>query len=314
MEVPVRVPAGRKGSKNALIFAAVIVLVAALTLVAITIYFVELGEVVVIVDPITGTISEPVIGPSVGFKAPWAYLVRDYAGVEAVDMFYEPPRDYPAVESLTKDGVVSQVDITIRYRIIPERFNLLVKYYPRLNYEEDFLVSTARQVVREIIATFTMTDLIEKRDFVARSVEEALASRIKSDEVIGKCLDLLGVNLRNIKLPETVVAAINEKMAAQQRALKAEYERQAALIQANASAQAALIQAEGQAKAMLTMARAQAESIRLLASETGVPASDIVAYFYYLEALKQLAQAGKATVVITPTGVTPVVPVPTPGS
>ncbi|MCX8179830.1 MAG: prohibitin family protein [Thermofilaceae archaeon] len=313
MEVPVRVPVERKGIRTIILSAVVVALVAAAVLVAVTIYFVNLGEVAVVVDPLTGTVSTPVIGPAIGFKAPWAYLVQDYAGVEAVDMFYEPPRDYPAVEALTRDGVVSEVDITIRYRIIPEKFDLLVRYYPRLNYEEDFLVSTARQIVREIIANFSMTDLIEKREFVARNVEEALAAKIKGDAIIGQCLNLMGVNLRNIKLPETVVAAINEKMAAQQRALKAEYERQAALIQANATAQAALIQAEGQAKALLTIARAQAESIRLLADETGVPASNVVAYFYYLEALKQLAQSGRATVVVTPSGIVPVLPVPTSG-
>lgn len=292
-------------------FAAIAATAALIVVLAVTLYLVELGEVAVVVDPITGSISKPVLGPAIGFKAPWSYIVRDYAGVEAVDMFMEPPRDYPAIEALTRDGVVAQVDITIRYKIIPERFDVLVRYYPRLNYEEDFLVATARQIAREIVANFTMTDLIEKREIVARSVEDALTVKIKGDTIIGQCLELLGVNLRNIKLPDTVVQAINEKVAAQQRALKAEYERQAALIQANASAQAALIQAKGQAEALMTLARAQAESIRLITNQTGVPASQVVAYYFYLEAIKQLAQSGRATIVISPTGITPLIPLPT---
>ncbi|MEM1522203.1 MAG: prohibitin family protein [Thermofilaceae archaeon] len=312
MEVPVRVPT-REPRKYAskIVFAAIAVTVALAIVLATTFFMVNLGEVAVVVDPITGAIGRPVLGPAIGFKAPWAYIVKDYAGVEAVDMFIEPPRDYPAIEALTKDGVVALVDITIRYRLIPEKFDALVRYYPRLNYEEDFLVATARQITREIIANFSMTDLIEKRELVARSVEEALAAKIRGDAIIGQCLELLGVNLRNIKLPDTVVQAINEKVAAQQRALKAEYERQAALIQANASAQAALIQARGQAEALLTLARAQAESISLIANQTGVPSSQVVAYYFYLEAIKQLAQSGRATIVISPTGVTPLIPLPT---
>jgi len=313
VEVPVRVERRRGERVPALVAAALVAIAAVAVLAAASVYVVGLGEVAVVVDPLTGSIGKPVLGPAIGFKAPWAYVVKDYAGVEAVDMFYEPPRDYPAVSALTRDGVAADVDITIRYRIIPERFDILVKYYPRLNYEEDFLVATARQVVREVIASFTTTDLIEKRELVARSVESELAARIRSDPIIGQCLELLGVNLRNVRLPESIVQAINEKVAAQQRALKAEYERQAALIQANASAQAALIQARGQAEALLTLARAQAESIRLIAESTGVPPQQVVAYYFQLEMIKQLAQSGRVTFVVSPTGVTPLIPLPQQG-
>jgi len=313
VEIPVRVERRRGDRFPALIAAALVALAAVAVLAAASIFTVGLGEVAVVVDPLTGSIGKPVLGPAIGFKAPWAYVVKDYAGVEAVDMFYEPPRDYPAVYALTRDGVTAEVDITIRYRIIPERFDILVKYYPRLNYEEDFLVATARQMVREVIANFTMTDLIEKRELVARSVEGELTARIRGDPIIGQCLELLGVNLRNVRLPDSIVQAINEKVAAQQRALKAEYERQAALIQANASAQAALIQAKGQAEAMLALARAQAEAIKLIAESTGVPPQQVVAYYFQLEMIKQLAQSGRTTFVVSPTGVTPLIPLPQPG-
>lgn len=310
MEIPVRVDRSRRDRLPILAAAALIAVAAIAALAAVSIYTVGLGEVAVVVDPILGSISKPVLGPAISFKAPWAYVVRDYAGVEAVDMFYEPPRDYPAVYALTRDGITAEVDITIRYRIIPDRFDTLVKYYPRLNYEEDFLVATARQIVREVIANFTMTDLIEKRELVARSVESELTARIRGDPIIGQCLELLGVNLRNVRLPDSIVQAINEKVAAQQRALKAEYERQAALIQANASAQAALIQAKGQAEALLTLASAQAESIRLIAESTGAPPQQVVAYYFQLEMIKQLAQSGRTTFVVSPTGVTPLIPLP----
>lgn len=307
-EIPVRARGRRRVEILAPI--AVFPLLLAIALLATCIYSVALGEVAVTVDPITGAIGKPVLGPSLAFKAPWAYIVKDYAGVEAVDMFFEPPRDYPAVMALTRDGVVAEVDITIRYKLIPERFDTLVKQYPRLNYEEDFLVATARQVVREVLANYSMTDTIEKRDVVARAIESELSKRIKADPVIGVCLELLGVNMRNIKLPDAVINAINEKVAAQQRALKAEYDRQATLVQANASAQSALIQAEGQAKALLTISRAQAESIELIANLTGVPAEKILSYYFYLQTIKELATSQKAVIVVSPSGIAPLVSVP----
>ncbi|MEM1509588.1 MAG: prohibitin family protein [Thermofilaceae archaeon] len=307
-EVPFRVR-GRRRIEILVPIAAFLSLLV-IALLVICVYSVALGEVAITVDPITGAVSKPVLGPSLAFKAPWAYVVTGYVGVEAVDMFFEPPRDYPAVIALTRDGVMAEVDITIRYKLIPERFDILVRQYPRLNYEEDFLVATARQVVREVLANYSMTDTIEKRDVVARAIESELSRRIKADPVIGVCLELLGVNMRNIRLPDAVINAINEKVAAQQRALKAEYDRQAALIQANASAQSALIQAEGQAKALLTISQAQAESVKLIANLTGVPAEKILSYYFYLQTIKELAASQKAVVVVSPSGVAPLISVP----
>lgn len=308
-EIPVKVSGGVERFRTAIV-AAVLLLIAAVAIAATSVYQVQLGEVAVVVDPVFKSISRPVLGPAIAFKPPWAYVVKDYAGVEAIDMFFEPPRDYPAISALTRDGVLVEVDVTIRYRIVPDKFDVLVKYYPRLNYEEDFLVATARQVVREVISNYTLTDIIERREVVANHVETALAKRLKGDPIIGQCLDFLGINLRNIKLPDEVLAAINEKIAAQQRALKAEYERQATLIQANATAQRTLIEAEAQARALLMVARAQAESIELIANVTGVPSSEIASYYFYLEAVKEMAKSGRAIMVVSPGGTSPLIAVP----
>jgi regulator of protease activity HflC (stomatin/prohibitin superfamily) len=275
-------------------------------------YSVPFGKVAVIVDPLGKTVSRPILGPVWGFKAPWAYLIQDDVGVQAVDMFFEPPRDYPAVFALTRDGVQIDVDITIRYKIVPDRFDALVKNYPALNYEEDFIVANARQVVREVVSNYTMMDILEKRTTIAREIEDKLTRVIKSDPVAAQCLDLLGVNVRNIKLPESIVQAINEKIAAQQRAIKAEYERQAALIQANATAQALIIQAEGQAKAMLELAKAQSESIRIIANATAGAPKELIAYFFQLEIMKQLAQS-RATIIYTQGQAAPLIQVPQQG-
>jgi regulator of protease activity HflC (stomatin/prohibitin superfamily) len=272
-------------------------------------YTVSFGKVAVIVDPIAKSVSQPILGPTWGFKTPWAYIIQDDAGVQAVDMFYEPPRDYPAVTALTRDGVQIDVDITIRYKIIPDKFDVLVKNYPTLNYEEDFIVANARQVVREVISNFTMTDILEQRAVIARAIEDRLSAVIKSDPVVAQCIDLLGVNVRNIKLPDSIIQAINEKIASQQKAIKAEYDRQAQLIQANATAQAMVIQAQGQAQAMLELAKAQSQSIGLIANATaGVP-KEVIAYFFQLEIMKQLAQS-KATIIYTSGQTVPLIQIP----
>jgi len=308
-EIPVRIRRERRPYQTAVIVAAVAVLVVAVAA-ALSVFQVSLGEVAVVVDPLLHSVGRPIVGPAIAFKPPWAYVVKDIVGVEAIDMFYEPPRDYPAIEALTSDGVLVQVDVTVRYRLIPEKFDLLVREYPRLNYEEDFIVSTSRQVIREVVANYSLTSIIEKRDAVARHAEAALAGALKSDPVIGACIEFLGVNLRNIKLPTEVLNAINEKIAAQQRAIKAEYERQATLIQANATAQGRLIQADAEARALLVVAEAQAKSILFLANVTGVEPSEVLAYYFYLQAVKEMAQSGRAVLIASPSGFTPLISVP----
>lgn len=296
--------------RNILITAVVLIALASIITLVISVYSIELGEVAVVVDPLTRSVGKPLVGPTYGFKPPWAYVVKEYVGVEAVDMFYQPPRDYPAIESLTKDGVKVSVDLTIRYQIIPENFDDLVKAYPRLNHEEDFIVATSRQVAREVVATFPMTMVIENREMMARGIENAIEDALKKDPLIGHAIRLLGVNMRDIILPNEVLNAINEKVAAQQKAIKAEYERQATLIQANASAQKTIIEAEAQAKSIMLVAEAQAEGIMSLARRTGVNASEILSYYFYLQAIERAAASGKATFIMTTQGVTPLVGIP----
>jgi len=296
--------------RNIAITLVVLIAVAAIIVIAVSIYSVELGEVAVVVDPLTQSVGKPLVGPTYGFKPPWAYVVKEYVGVEAVDMFYEPPRDYPAVDALTRDGVKVSVDLTIRYQLIPENFDDLVRAYPRLNHEEDFIVATSRQVAREIVATFPMTAAIENRELMARDIEGAIESALKKDPLIGHAIKLLGVNMRDIILPNEILSAINEKVAAQQRAIKAEYERQATLVEANASAQKTIIEAEAQARALKLVAEAQAESIMSLAIRTGVNASTILNYYFYLQAIERAAASGRATFIMTTQGVTPLVGVP----
>ena len=69
---------GRKIRVPRALFAAVtVVFMAVGVIVATSFYSLPAGVVAVVVDPVSGQISKPVMGPVVGFKAPWAYLIED---------------------------------------------------------------------------------------------------------------------------------------------------------------------------------------------------------------------------------------------
>jgi hypothetical protein len=122
---------------KALFVAAVVAFMAIGVVVAVSFYSLPAGVVAVVVDPASGQISKPVMGPAVYYKAPWAYLIEDTYAVEVIE-FVQKERaarrwEFNAPEVLTRDGVVVTVEMVVRYRIVPQRFDELVKKFPQVD-------------------------------------------------------------------------------------------------------------------------------------------------------------------------------------
>ena len=67
---------------------------------------VPVGNAAVMVDPMGGKISGPVIGPTWATKAPWVSAVQIKVAVETLGMWgdgYDPTADFPTVKSFSKD-------------------------------------------------------------------------------------------------------------------------------------------------------------------------------------------------------------------
>lgn len=272
---------------------------------------VEVGEAAVIVDPIQQRIVDIKFGPQLFIKFPWQYVIKVYTAVDAITMRKEIPHDYPAVSALTKDGAKVEVDITVRYKII-ESFRAvesLIKSYPMLNYKSITIVPTIREVVRNIIANFTLTEVIEKRSKIGVLIVEAATKRLITDPTLKNCIEIIDVAVRNIEPPSEVVAAINRKLAAEQEAKAAEYNKTKILILANASAMekriaaqaeaiAILLRAEAEAKAVLLRANATSASLRMIAEVLGVNNTNALVNYLYLETLKSIVEKEGARVVL----------------
>ncbi|NIN70011.1 MAG: hypothetical protein GTO63_36075, partial [Anaerolineae bacterium] len=81
------------------------------------------GYVAVIVDPVFGSTNVVGTGNNAQYfiKAPWASVYQIYVATDSVHMWSDVTEvgDFPAVESLTKDGLKVDVDVTVRWRIDP---------------------------------------------------------------------------------------------------------------------------------------------------------------------------------------------------
>jgi len=251
---------------------AIIMLLVIGAVVVMSFYSLPAGTVAVIVDPVSGQISRPVMGPAVGFKAPWAYLIEDTYAVEVIE-FVQKERaagkyEFSAPEVLTKDGVVVTVEMVVRYRINPQRFDELVRRFPEVDYDDKVLVPKARQMIRDVISKVSLDSLIENRDVIAKQIEQQYKEAINNDTALAGLVEVLDVNVLNFILPAQITDAINQKVAAQQNALRAQYERQRVEELARANYTRAVLNAMAEANATITRAKAQAAQIMLTANAT----------------------------------------------
>ena len=158
----------------------------------------------------------------------------------------------------TKEGLSVNADIGITYTLQQDKIPILFqKYRKGISEITDIYL---RNLVRDAINTESSTKSIDavygegKADLI-----KAAEARVR-DEVgqFGITVDHLSW-VGDIRLPETVTNAINEKINASQQAIT----RQNQVETAKAQAAIAIAQAEGDAQSKLLIAEAEAKAIRL---------------------------------------------------
>jgi regulator of protease activity HflC (stomatin/prohibitin superfamily) len=176
----------------------------------------------------------------------------------------------------SSDGLGITLETSIRFHAIPTEVIALdqefgQEYYPVL------LGPTLRSQARRVVGRFKPEEIYStQRELIEREIREGVETAIK-----GRHIELEAVLVRNVVLPAQIQAAITDKLATEQEALKmqfvlaqqqaedqkklmetkAEAERQT--IQAESLAQAARVQAQGAADVARSAAQAAADAKRL---------------------------------------------------
>jgi regulator of protease activity HflC (stomatin/prohibitin superfamily) len=167
----------------------------------------------------------------------------------------------PTDESITfqtKEGLSVNADIGITYTLQPDKIPVLFQKY-RKGIDEITHVYL-RNLVRDAINTESSTKSIDsvygegKSDLI-KAAEHRVRNEVESYGIVLDHLSWVG----DIRLPETVTAAINEKIGASQQAIT----RQNQVETAKAQAAIAIAQADGEAQARLLVAEAEAKAIKL---------------------------------------------------
>jgi regulator of protease activity HflC (stomatin/prohibitin superfamily) len=170
----------------------------------------------------------------------------------------------PAINVLDERGLPVAIELTVQYRLVPNEASEMLQEWGE-NWEEKLVNPAIRDVVRDVIGQYPAEKLPVKRQEIGIKIQEGIKSNINAVSK-GK-VEVIGVQLRDIKLPPRIAQKIEEVQIAKQEAekmkyleekalkeqevrkIKAETEKIEKVIKAEAEALKRIKEAEGRAKA-----------------------------------------------------------------
>ena len=182
------------------------------------------GETGVKFNLLAGGVQEDELGEGIHLKAPWV----------KVDKFNARTQDYTMskviaegavrrddrVRTVTKEGLYVNLDITVLYRIMPDKADVIRQTIGKEGqYQEIVIRPTVRNSVREIISKYNAMDIYgENRATVEDEMYEAMVTQLQLRNIVVEKL-----LIRDVGLPEELARAIEAKKTSEQEALRMEY-------------------------------------------------------------------------------------------
>jgi regulator of protease activity HflC (stomatin/prohibitin superfamily) len=243
---------------------------------------VGVGHAVILVDPLTKSTSDPILGPTYVVKAPW---------VTAIDVYYATDSYEGTIPCFSSDQLEMQIQVLVRWSLDPDRLRDLYRNYPRLDYKQTAIESIMAETIRLVTKNFSALETIEFRETVRNQIETAVLEEIRRQTSLAGALTSLEFDLRNIGYPAKYTSAIEDKLVAEQQQIQADFERQRILILANATAQEIIIKASGEAEAKVVEANATREAIELILQPLGQSGNQtrIAELYLWVQALQRIA-------------------------
>lgn len=245
-------------SRGATLLVALIVLIAMFN----SFVVIQPGYTGVIFNVWTGSLRT--VPQGMAFRVPFVSKVQSYPTAlrtyTMVQRAGEGSSDVDdSIDLPTKEGQHIRQDISVTYNTSEEQAAQVFRAFRGGDIEfieATFIRRTFITVAQNVAGQMSLTEIISaKRTDLQNEIQKNLEVEIQK---MGFHLDK--VNLGASHLPQAIEAQMQQKMAAQQEAQKAEYE----LLKQETLAKAAVAQAQGEAQSILVRAKAQAESNHLL--------------------------------------------------
>lgn len=196
-----------------------------------SLYNVDGGERAVIFDRFRGVLPE-VVGEGTRFRIPWVQTIH------ILDVRTRPR----SISSVTGTKDLQMVNMTLRMLSKPtvEKLPWIFKNLGT-DWEERVLPSIGNEVVKAVVAQYNAEQLLTQREKVSRAVRDSLLARAAD---FGIALEDIAIT--HLSFGSEFTKAVEAKQVAEQDAerakfvvMKAEQERNAAVIRAEGESQAA---------------------------------------------------------------------------
>jgi len=170
----------------------------------------------------------------------------------------------------SKDAQQMDIEMVVQYQIQPEHAVDIINNYGSLENLSSRIQAVSIEKAKTVLSSKSAMNIIETRDTVSPTIEDTIKNAISGDYYV----NITTVVVTNIDFSDAFENTVEEKMIAEQQKLKAEYEKDKAIIEAQKElevakleAEAIVATAEGNADAKLAISQAEAEAIRLKSVE-----------------------------------------------
>jgi regulator of protease activity HflC (stomatin/prohibitin superfamily) len=160
------------------------------------------------------------------------------------------------LEVLAANGLKIVLDTSVRYHVVPGE---VVKLDAELGpgYYDVLLGPTLKSQARRVVGRYQPEEIYStQREQIEKQIREGITAA-----VAGRHLELEAVLIRNVQLPDVIQAAINNKLEAEQTALKMKF----IIAEAQAQAEKALLEKKAEVEHEKLSAEAEADSARVQA-------------------------------------------------
>ena len=193
----------------------------------------------------------------------------------------------------SRDLQTVSTEVTVNYRASPNSVHVLYKEVG-LDYEGRIIQPAVEEVVKQITAKYNAEELITKRPLVKSDIETEITARLTPYNISTDA-----ISITDFQFSPLFSQAIESKVEAEQKALKAENDLRRIEVEARQQEQ----QAKGIAAANVAEAQGEAEAIKIINEALAQNPN-------YLEWLKVQAWDGKLPLVVGEGG-TPFIQIPT---
>jgi regulator of protease activity HflC (stomatin/prohibitin superfamily) len=215
----------------------------------------------------------------------------------------------PAIRVMDSRGLDVFIDLAVQYNLRAEMAPKTIATWGTA-WEDKIVNTKVREIVRDVIGKYTAETLPQKRQEIAKEIQDKVRSKVEA--IPGKPVILDSVELRDIELPAKIKAKIEELQAEKQNVMIAEQQKERAKREAERKAEIARgeaqkrrIEAQGKADQITIEAQAQAKANKIISAsltEDLLKLEQIKTQLKFNEALKVNKDA---QIFLTPGGAVP---------